>query len=199
MNRPEFRSRTSAFTLIELLVVIAIIAILAGLLLPALASAKRKATGTQCLSNLKQMAQAVTMYADDVEKYPGPTWGGQVANYGSANNYHAIWYVGPYMGGPQPSSITSGTAFIKAFACPGFQRTAPTNSTMNGRVDYMHNGTVPIGGVNWQVFGYPYTLATPSQPVNRDPLRPGQLLNPSPSSKSSTWTSSTSPTRTTRG
>src|SRR3954449_6670082 len=76
-----------AFTLIELLVVIAIIAILAALLMPVLAGAKRSARRIQCASNLKQIATGMQLYVDDHNDYlPGPAWQGFYPVYDNTHN-----------------------------------------------------------------------------------------------------------------
>jgi len=76
---PRERTAPRGFTLIELLVVIAIIAILAAILFPVFAQAREKARQASCLSNGKQMALGLTMYAQDYDETFPRVW---TANFG---------------------------------------------------------------------------------------------------------------------
>ncbi|OQA82741.1 MAG: Type II secretion system protein G precursor [Lentisphaerae bacterium ADurb.Bin242] len=109
------------FTLIELLIVVAIIAILAGLLLPALNSAREKARGIQCIGNIRQISQAHLMYCVDNGGYFGRDQTTAVdpgAPYSIFHYLHPISQYLKYTSTIQVGAITSGRR--SKLACPSY-------------------------------------------------------------------------------
>jgi prepilin-type N-terminal cleavage/methylation domain-containing protein/prepilin-type processing-associated H-X9-DG protein len=129
--------KTTGFTLIELLVVIAIIAILAALLLPALSQAKEAARSASCLSNLRQLALAVHMCADDSEdKFPG-VWDASVGNGNNSGSNGWMYFMS--FGTPTRFDPTRGVLYeyarnAKVFECPGDRALSGDSYAINARL-----------------------------------------------------------------
>lgn len=140
------RVRTSAFTLVELMVVIAIIAVLLGLLLPALTSAKQKARGAKCTNNLKQVGMAFLLYAGDSnDQLPPFNSGGPFRSPTTPHNPTNWWY-----------QILSDRKYLPSVSVPGgvWRCPAVKDEDINAPFGVAMEGYGPLENTN-RVTGLP--------------------------------------------
>jgi prepilin-type processing-associated H-X9-DG protein/prepilin-type N-terminal cleavage/methylation domain-containing protein len=173
MDRIAVGGAKRAFTIIELLVVIAIISILAGMLLPALGSARVEARSAMCISNLKNIGVAFAMYTNaNNGLYPSVRWKTGVGT-------RWITAIAPYLGGgvedpTNESSPATGNQIVNnVLRCPEIGSSAYQIAGVN-RGDYARTGSY---GYNWMTFG-PFYPMSPAELKRHYPVSESSIAAP---------------------
>ena len=132
------KRRAGGFTLIELLVVIAIIALLMGILLPALSRAKKQGQAVRCQSNLKQIGLAMYLYAEDNDR---KVLRAEVRDNLQANQNPVFWataYMG-YIGGAKTDAVTQYYE-VDVYDCPSYPDREQTIDYIVSAFDFKQPG-----------------------------------------------------------
>lgn len=158
---------TNGFTLVELLVVIGIIAVLVGVLLPALAKARQSAVNIQCSSQLRQLATACELYLEDQHVYPEslliPSINGCVP---TAIEARLLNELSPYIRTPVLQETESTTTMPQIFVCP-----------FRAQIDLFQSITNSLG-VDYWITGYMYCARLDdSGDITGTILNPGEIAH----------------------